>query len=46
MSQIFKFRENTYNLKNFHQNPRTKTLGLDSTANRASQIWKNVPQKN
>ena len=36
MSTIFKLRQNTYNLRNFHafesQNPRTKTFGLDSNA--------------
>ena len=40
MSDIFKLRENTYNLRNFHifesQNPRTKKFGLDSIAYRAS----------
>ena len=45
MSDIFKPRENTYNLRNFHifesQNPRTKTFGLDITY-RASQLWNNV----
>ena len=50
MSVIFKLRENTYNLRNFHvfesQNPRTKKIGLDSIAYRASQLWKNVPIPN
>ena len=49
MSDIFKRRENTYNLRNFHifesQNPRTKKFGLDSIADRASQLWKNVPEE-
>ena len=49
MSDIFKLRENAYNLRNFHifdsQNPRTKTFGLDSIAYRASQLWKNVPEE-
>ena len=49
MSDIFKLRENTYNLRNFHifesQNPRTKKFGLDSIAYRASQFWKNVPEE-
>ena len=40
ISDIFKLRENTYNLRNFHipesQNPRTKKFGLDSIAYRAS----------
>ena len=42
MSDIFKLRENTYNLRNFHifesQNPRTKKFSLDSIAYRASQL--------
>ena len=42
MSGIFKLRENTYDLRNFHalqsQNPRTKKFGLDSIAYRASQL--------
>ena len=46
---IFKLRENNYNLRNFHifesQNPRTKKFGLDSIAYRASQLWKNVPEE-
>ena len=47
MSDIFKLRENTYNLRNFHmfesQNPRAKKFGLDSIAYRASQIeWKSL----
>ena len=49
MSDIFKLRENTCNLRNFHifesQNPRTKKFGLDSIAYRASQLWKNVPEE-
>ena len=49
MSDIFKFRENTYNLRNSYmfesQNPRTKKSGLDSIAYRASQLWKNVPEE-
>ena len=49
MSYIFKLRQNTYNLRNFHlfesQNPRTKKLSLDSIAYRASQLWKNVPEE-
>ena len=40
MSDIFKLRENTYNLINFlifeSQNSRTKKLGLDSIVYRAS----------
>ena len=49
MSDIFKLRENTYNLINFHifksQNPRTKKFGLNSFAYRASQLWKKVPEE-
>ena len=49
MSDIFKLRENTNSLKNFHifqsQNPRTKTFGLDSIAYRASQLWKTFPEE-
>ena len=49
MSNIFKLRENTYNLRNSHmfesQNPRTKKFGLDSIAYRAGQLWKNVPEE-
>ena len=49
MSDIFKLRENTYNLRNVHifesQNLRTKKFGLDSIAYRASQLWKNVPEE-
>ena len=49
MSDIFKLRENTYNLRNFHifesQNLRTKKFGLDSIAYRANQLWKNVPEE-
>ena len=46
MNTIFKLRQNTYNLRNFHafesQNPRTEKLGRDSIAYRASQLWKSV----
>ena len=49
MSEIFKLKENTYNLRNVHifesQNPRTKKFGLDSIAYRASQLWKNIPEE-
>ena len=49
MSDIFKLRENTYNLRIFHiyesQNPRTKKFGLDIIAYRASQLWKNFPDE-
>ena len=50
MNTIFKLRQNTYNLRNFHafesQNPRTKKFSLDTIAYRASQLWKNVPPQN
>ena len=46
MNTIFKFRQDTYNLRNFHafksQNPRTNKFGPDSIAYRASQLWNNV----
>ena len=49
MSDIFKLRENTYNMRNSQifesQNTRTKKFGLDRIANRASQLWKNVPEE-
>ena len=49
MSDIFKLRENTYNLKNFHifefQNPKTEKFGLDGITYRTSQLWKNVPKE-
>ena len=49
MSDTFKIRENTYNLRNFYifesENPRAKMFGLDSIAYRASQLWENVPEE-
>ena len=49
VNDLFKLRENTYNLRNFHivesKNPRIKKFGLDSIAYRASQLWKNVPEE-
>ena len=49
MSDIFKLRENTYNLRNFHifksQNPRTKKFDLDNITYRTSHLWGNVPQE-
>ena len=49
MSDIFKLRENAYNLRNFHefesQNPRTKRFGLDSIAYKVGQLWKNVSEE-
>ena len=50
MRDISKLREKAYKLRNFHifqpQNLRTKKFGLDSIAYRASQLWKNFPEKN
>ena len=47
MNDIFKLRENTYNLRNFHifqtENPRSLKYGLDAIPYRASQLWKQVP---
>ena len=49
MSDIFKLREKTYILRNFHifesQNPRRKKFSLDSIAYRTSHLWKNVPEE-
>ena len=49
MSDIFKVRENTYNLRHFLiiecQNSITNKLDLDRIAYRASQLWKNVPEE-
>ena len=43
MNDIFKLRENTYNLRNFHifqtENPRSLKYGLDAIPYRASQLW-------
>ena len=47
MNDIFKLRENTYNLRNFHifqtENPRSLKYGLDAIPYRASQLWQQVP---
>ena len=47
MTDIFKLRENMYNLRNFHifqtENPRSLKYGLDATPYRASQLWQQVP---
>ena len=47
INDIFKLRENTYNLQNFHifqtENPRLLKYGLDAISYRASQIWQQVP---
>ena len=49
MGDVFKLRENAYNLRTFHifesQNPRAKKFGLGSITYRASQLWKNVPEE-
>ena len=44
MNDIFKLRENTYNLRNFHifGESQNKKVWL-RLHNRASQLWKNVP---
>ena len=47
MNDIFKLRENTCNLRNFHifqtENPRSLEYGLDAILYRASQLWQQVP---
>ena len=47
MNGLFKLRENTYNLWNFHtfqtENPRWLKYGLDAIPYRASQLWQQVP---
>ena len=49
MNTIFKLRQYTYNLRNFHafesQDPRTKNFDLNSIAYRVSQPWKDVPRE-
>ena len=49
MSDVLNLRENTYSLRKVHifesQNPRKKKFGLDSIANRASRLWKNVAEE-
>ena len=49
INTVFKLRQNTYNLRNFHafesQNTRTKKFDLDSIVYRTSQFWKNVPEE-
>ena len=43
MNDIFKLRENTYNLRNFQpENPRSMKYGLDAVPYRASQPWQQV----
>ena len=47
VSDIFKLRENMYNLRNFHifltENLRSLKYGLDAIPYRASQLWHLVP---
>ena len=47
MNNIFKLRENMYNLQNFHifqtENPRLLKYGLAAILYRASQLWQQVP---
>ena len=47
MSDIFKLRENMYNLRNFHifhaENPRSLKYGFDAIPYRASPLWQQVP---
>ena len=49
ISDIFRLRENTYNVRNFDifesQNPKTRKFGSDSILCRASQLWKNVNEE-
>ena len=47
MNDIFKLRENTHNLRNFHifgtENPCSMKYGLDAIPYRANQLWQQVP---
>ena len=47
MNDIFKFRENTYNLRNFHifqtENPCSLKYGPDAIPYRPSQLWQQMP---
>ena len=47
INDIFKLRENMYNLQNFHifqtENPRSLKYGLHAIPHRASQLWQQVP---
>ena len=45
MNDIFKLKEKTCNLGDFHIYLRTKKFGLDSIAYGASQLWKDVPEE-
>ena len=46
MNDIFKLRENTYSLQNFHifqrENPGSLKYGLDAIPYRTSQLWQQV----
>ena len=46
MNDIFKLRENMYNLRNFYifqtENPSSLKYGLDAIPYRASQLWQQV----
>ena len=50
INDIFKFRENTYNLRNFHifqtKNPCPLKYGLDAIPYCASQLWQQLPIDN
>ena len=47
MNNIFKLRENLYNLQNFHifqiESPCSLKEGLDAILYRACQLWQQVP---
>ena len=47
LNDIFKLRENMYNLRNFHifhtENPCSLKYGLDTISYCASQLWQQVP---
>ena len=47
MHDIFKLRENMYNLRNFRifqtENPHSLKYGLDAAPYRVSQLWKQLP---
>ena len=47
INDIFKLRENMYNLANFHifqiENPRLLKYELDAIPYRATQLWQQVP---
>ena len=47
INDIFKLRENMYDLRNFHifqtESPRSLKYGLDAIPYRASQLWQQAP---